>query len=173
LAVANTFVAEYLDYADKVLIVANGRVKDGGRDERAVIKELMHALKLSDKAATVPKREHEEPNVTSKAAHISEANDVNELLNPTSDLSVYRYYLNSIGWPKMALFVAFVAMDVFCSSFSSKSPSHSITRIAADKSKVIWLKWWAETDGGQITLHMSVYIGLAVLTSLGTGGYVW
>lgn len=37
----------------------------------------------------------------------------------------------------------------------------------------IWLKWWAEVDGGQIALYMSVYVALAFLTSVGTGGYVW
>lgn len=117
----NLFAAEYLKYADKVLLAANGQVKDCGRGEETVSKDLVDVIKSSDKSGTEHKNKLKEPDVTSKAARISEVNELNDLSKPTGDLDVYRYYLKSVGWPKMALFVAFVTMDVFSSSFSSKS----------------------------------------------------
>ncbi|OTB09170.1 hypothetical protein M426DRAFT_7187 [Hypoxylon sp. CI-4A] len=153
-----THATEYLRYADKVLLVANGRVQDCGKGGETVSRELVDVLGSSSESRTESANElkDKEPDAKSKAAEISEVNEHNDMRNPTKDLDVYRYYLRSVGWPKMAIFVAFVIMDVFSSSFSD-----------------IWLKWWAEIEGGQIALYMSIYLGLSVLTSLGTGGYVW
>ncbi|PHH93023.1 hypothetical protein CDD83_2133 [Cordyceps sp. RAO-2017] len=150
-----THASEYLNYADKTLIVADGRVEDGGKGGQAVDKGLIDVLKSSDGPRHEPESKPKEPDVTSKAAEVSEANELGDLGRKT-DLDIYRYYFRSVGFPKTALFVAFVVVDVFCSSFSN-----------------LWLKWWAEIDGGQIALYMSVYFILAVMNSVGTGGYVW
>ncbi|RDA86714.1 hypothetical protein CP532_4180 [Ophiocordyceps camponoti-leonardi (nom. inval.)] len=150
-----THASEYLNYADKTLIVANGRVEDGGRGDQAVGKGLIDVLKSSDGSKHDLESKPKEPDVTAKAAQISEANELGDLGRET-DWDIYRYYFKSVGLPKTALFVGFVIMDVFCSSFSN-----------------VWLKWWAEVDGGQIALYMSVYFILAVMNSVGTGGYVW
>ena len=37
----------------------------------------------------------------------------------------------------------------------------------------IWLKWQTDVDGGHIALFISVYLVMAILNSVGTGGYVW
>ncbi|UNI23117.1 hypothetical protein JDV02_008955 [Purpureocillium takamizusanense] len=150
-----THATEFLKYADKVLIVSDGRVKDGGKGDGSIPKELINALKATS-SPSADQVEPKEPNAKDRAEEIAEANEVSDMNRSEGDLDVYRYYFKSVGWPKTALFVGFVIVDVFCSSFST-----------------IWLKWWAEVDGGQIALYMSVYVALAFLTSVGTGGYVW
>ncbi|KAL3958373.1 hypothetical protein ACCO45_006535 [Purpureocillium lilacinum] len=151
-----THATEFLKYADKVLIVSDGKVRDGGKGENAIPKELVDALKATSSPSVSEEVEHKEPDAKDKADEISKANRLSDMSRSAGDLDVYRYYFKSVGWPKTALFVGFVIVDVFCSSFST-----------------IWLKWWAEVDGGQIALYMSVYVALAFLTSVGTGGYVW
>lgn len=54
-----------------------------------------------------------------KAAEISKANDINNLRRATGDSAVYRYYLRYIGWTKAMIFVSFVTINVFASTYGS------------------------------------------------------
>ncbi|PHH63516.1 hypothetical protein CDD81_5797 [Ophiocordyceps australis] len=154
-----THAIEYLKYANQILVVSDGRVEDRGSNDQTVRKELISVLKSTEP----PKSEVESKvdEATSKdskdgSEKISEANQLDDLSRAPGDLAVYRYYLQSVGWPKALAFVAFVFLNIFCSSFSQ-----------------IWLKWWSDVGGGQVALYMTVYIALALLTCIGEGGYVW
>jgi len=37
----------------------------------------------------------------------------------------------------------------------------------------IWLKWWTDIGGRQVSLYASVYLLLAIGFSLGELGYAW
>ena len=154
------------------MIVSDGKVRDGGKGENAIPKELVDALKATYSPSVSEEVEHKAPDAKDKADEISEANRLSDMSRSAGDLDVYRYYFKSVGWPKTALFVGFVTVDVFCSSFSRECALCDCP-IVGLTAPAIWLKWWAEVDGGQIALYMSVYVALAFLTSVGTGGYVW
>lgn len=53
-----------------------------------------------------------------KAAEISKANDINDLRRATGDSAVYKYYLRYIGLTNAAIFVLFVTVNVFSSTYS-------------------------------------------------------
>ena len=62
------------------------------------------------------------------------------------DLSIYSYYLNSIGWLPAFVFMVAMAGFVVCISFPS-----------------IWLEWWADSDTAQPKQHIGYYLGIYVM----------
>ena len=58
--------------------------------------------------------------VEDKAAMISEANEIGDLRRATGDSAVYTYYLRYVGWTNVLIFVFFVTMNVFSSTYSRK-----------------------------------------------------
>ncbi|KAK6823100.1 hypothetical protein RU639_006189 [Aspergillus parasiticus] len=97
-----------------------------------------------------------EPAIEDKAVIISEANEVDDLRRAAGDSAVYTYYWHHVGWTKAAVFVFFVTMNVFSSTYSQ-----------------IWLERWAARGGAQKVLYVTVYIFLAICNTVGNGGYVW
>jgi ATP-binding cassette subfamily C (CFTR/MRP) protein 1 len=87
-------------------------------------------------------------------AEISE--EAKDLSRQPGDVAVYKYYIKAIGSWKLLVFLFFVLMNVGSSSFST-----------------VWLKWWAEANGGHAWLYIGVYFLLGFGYSLGTGGYAW
>lgn len=53
-----------------------------------------------------------------KAAEVSKANDINDLKRATGDTALYGYYLRYIGWTKAIIFVFFVTIHAFSSTYS-------------------------------------------------------
>ncbi|KAK2591919.1 hypothetical protein QQS21_010393 [Conoideocrella luteorostrata] len=115
-----THATDYLKYADKTLIIANGRVEECGRGEEALSDESIDVLHLRDRSKPESENQEQGRDLTAKADLVSEMNEKNDLNNSRGDLGVYFYYFKSVGWLNMALFVSFVVIDVFCSSFTSK-----------------------------------------------------
>ncbi|KXG48870.1 ABC transporter, transmembrane domain, type 1 [Penicillium griseofulvum] len=94
--------------------------------------------------------------IEDKAALISKANKIDDLRRATGDSAVYAYYLRYVGWTNAVIFVFFVTINVFSSTYSQ-----------------IWLKRWADRGGGQKALYVSIYFFLAICNTVGNGGYVW
>ncbi|OGM41659.1 ATP-binding cassette transporter [Aspergillus bombycis] len=94
--------------------------------------------------------------IEDKAAIISEANEIDDLRRAAGDSAVYTYYLRYVGWTNAVIFVFFVTMNVFSSTYSQ-----------------IWLERWAHHGGGQKALYVTVYFVLALCNTVGNGGYVW
>lgn len=116
------------------------------------------------------------PSLKEVAAQISKENQINDLTRATGDRTVYKYYMQSIGWRKILAFVFFVTLHVGCSTFSRISlltfPLLSLLKLTFIRSE-IWLEWWATGNGTQKALYVTVYFILALFNSLGNGGYVW
>lgn len=76
-----------------------------------------------------------------------------DLRRKNGDLSVYSYYFSCSGFPAMALFVACMAVWIFCSEFPT-----------------IWLKWWSEANverpNSDVGMYMAVF---AVIEFVGVG----
>lgn len=116
---ADTFEAEYLTYADKVLILDGGKIEHEGTFE-----QLARAGVVQGKAPSaphVPKDTESEPQ-TAKTEEmilrIAEANEMSDLTRQTGDRAVYQYYFKSVGWPKTLTFVGFTVVHIFAAAFS-------------------------------------------------------
>ncbi|KAL6239814.1 hypothetical protein BDW75DRAFT_197446 [Aspergillus navahoensis] len=101
-------------------------------------------------ADTKTSTRHKSETLNAQAAH--ESSDIElESYRGNGDMSIYLYYIQSVGWlPTMAFALAITGF-VFCISFPS-----------------IWVKWWAtsnETDPGK---HTGYYLGVyAMLGAIG------
>lgn len=62
------------------------------------------------------------------------------------DLTIYSYYVNTIGWFPALVFMVAMAGFVFCISFPS-----------------IWLKWWAISDTAHRKERVGYYLGIYVM----------
>jgi ATP-binding cassette, subfamily C (CFTR/MRP), member 1 len=116
------------------------------------------------------------PYVKETAAQISKENQLNDLTRATGDRTVYKYYIQSIGWQKILVFVFSVTLHVFCSTFS-RMYSLAFSMYGSARTDFlcpeIWLEWWAAGNGAQKALYVTVYFMLASFNSFGNGGYVW
>ncbi|KAJ5279863.1 hypothetical protein N7478_005235 [Penicillium angulare] len=63
-----------------------------------------------------------------------------------SDLGIYTYYINAIGWFPALVFVVAMAGFVFCISFPT-----------------IWVQWWAESDTIHPRERVGYYLGIYVM----------
>lgn len=116
------------------------------------------------------------PSVKEAAAQISKENRLNDLTRAMGDRTVYKYYMQSIGWQKILAFVFSVTLHVFCSTFSRMYLLISSVCLSAQTDFLrpeIWLEWWAAGNGAQKALYVTVYFLLAIFNSIGNGGYVW
>jgi len=86
-----------------------------------VSRKLIESLNFAADDASHSESGLQRPDMKGKSAQISKANQLDDLRRATGDMEVYRYYFRSIGWPQGTLFVSFVIMNVFCSSFSGES----------------------------------------------------
>ncbi|KAK5992013.1 ABC multidrug transporter B [Cladobotryum mycophilum] len=151
-----THAVEYLAYADKILVVSDGTVRDGGTRDQVAGSGLVARLETHLRSGSSHGDRPKLSSVQDTSAEVSEANEVEDISRGTGDLAVYRYYFKAVGWWNFSIFLASVLIHVLGNSFSQ-----------------IWLKWWTDIGGGQIALYMTIYLGLALLTSVGEGGYVW
>ncbi|KAJ5190136.1 multidrug resistance-associated protein [Penicillium cinerascens] len=142
---------EHLSYADKVLVLSDGNLYREEAREETVYQAL-----LPDAAADEGLEESPALTMKDKATEISKANDMNDLRRATGDSAVYRYYLRYIGWTKAMIFVFFVTINVFSSTYSQ-----------------IWLEQWANRGGGHKPLYVTIYFILAICNTIGNGGYIW
>ncbi|OOO06299.1 ABC transporter transmembrane region [Aspergillus oryzae] len=105
--------------------------------------------------------------IEDKAAMISEANEVDDLRRAAGDSAVYMYYWHYLGWTKAAVFVFFVTMNVFSSTYSRMwiltCATPDITDI--DLLLEIWLERWAARSGAQKALYVTVAILILISPS--------
>lgn len=117
----NSWIANYLHYADNIVVVSDGVVRSQGTYDQVVRTGIINGGLLnsepgSDTAAT--SQASLDPN--DRAPRGKEANGQGDTTTAAGDFSVYRYYFRRVGWVKASVFVGFVIMEVFCSTFSRK-----------------------------------------------------
>ncbi|KAE8340830.1 hypothetical protein BDV24DRAFT_151712 [Aspergillus arachidicola] len=166
----NTLVVGQLCYADQIYVLSDGRLRQEEPCEGHV-----HQGPGDDAVEADGLKGFPEPAIEDKAAIISEANKVDDLRRAAGDSAVYTYYWHHVGWTKAAVFVFFVTMNVFSSTYSRMwiltCATPDITDI--DLLLEIWLERWAARGGAQKALYVTVYIFLAICNTVGNGGYVW
>ncbi|CAI7605239.1 unnamed protein product [Penicillium palitans] len=148
---ANTLAVEKLPRADQLYVLSDGHLRREEPREGNVYQEMGFDAVEAEELAGSPELATED-----KAAMISDANEIDDLRRAAGDSAVYKYYLRYVGWTNAMIFVFFVTMNVFASTYSD-----------------IWLQRWADRGGGQKTLYVTVYLFLAICNTIGNGGYVW
>lgn len=119
---ADSSPVEYLSYADSILVLSEGTIKRQGSYEAAVqqgwvdaAKELtVHGKNDSIKNSDATNR------ILKTANENAGANELTDLKRAAGDVALYRYYYGFIGWPKMVMFVFFVAVNTFGVYFGGK-----------------------------------------------------
>ncbi|PMB63589.1 ABC transporter C family member 10 [Beauveria bassiana] len=140
--------ANFLKYADKVLVLADGTIEETSSQEAEDL-QFKHASDASVTPVTVPPTHAD-------VSKLKRAQQIDDLSRSTGDLAVYKYYSRHVHWFPGLFFLFFAAVNVFSSGFSQ-----------------IWLKWWAEAGGARIGVYTGVLICLAFLNSFSMGAYVW
>ncbi|KAH7319081.1 putative ATP-binding cassette transporter [Rhexocercosporidium sp. MPI-PUGE-AT-0058] len=152
-----THATQYLPLADMTAVMnSKGDIVQQGDYNSEVHGDFGPPEFQEDKGSVDDELEIEEQNKQKKAKKLTVANQIDDLTRQTGDFTTYKYYFDTIGWPKSIVFVSFVVLNVFGATFSQ-----------------IWLKWWTDISGGQIAKYISIYFLLAVFNSIGTGGYIW
>jgi ATP-binding cassette subfamily C (CFTR/MRP) protein 1 len=110
---------DQLSYADQIYVLSDGRLRQQEPHDRSVC-EGMGADFVEDEGSkgllTL--------GIEDKAAMTSEVNEIDDLRRATGDSAVYTYYLRYVGWTNAIIFVFFVTMNVFSSTYSRKWISH-------------------------------------------------
>ncbi|KAJ5371907.1 P-loop containing nucleoside triphosphate hydrolase protein [Penicillium concentricum] len=146
-----THEVEHLPCADQIYVLSHGCLHQQEPSKGNVYQEIGSDVVEAQGSNGTPELEIEH-----KAAMLSDANEIDDLRRATGDSAVYRYYLRYVGWTNAVIFVFFVIMNVFSSTYSH-----------------IWLQQWADRGGAQKRLYVTVYFLLAICNTIGNGGYVW
>lgn len=110
---ANTLLVEQLPCADQLYILSDGLLRQEEPREGNVYKEpKSDAVEAEESTGLI------ELATEDKAAMISEENEIEDLRRSAGDSAVYKYYLRYVGWKNAMIFVFFVTMNVFASSYS-------------------------------------------------------
>lgn len=103
---------------------------------------------------------------------------VADLTRKTGDMAVYAYWIRSVGWQRVCMFLACNAVFSFFVAFPRKSRMNSCTwRLCWDGLLIVtieyWLKWWTDDEGGHIAYYLSIYFLLALGCSLSNAASIW
>ncbi|KAE8149908.1 P-loop containing nucleoside triphosphate hydrolase protein [Aspergillus avenaceus] len=142
---------QQLPCADQMYVLEDGHLRPQEPYGGTAYKEM-----LSDAADAEGSSRFPGLAIEDKATMISTANKIDDLRRVAGDSAVYMYYLRHVGWTNAVIFVFFVTMNVFSSTYSQ-----------------IWLEQWADHAGARKALYVTVYFLLAVCNTVGNGGYVW
>lgn len=152
-----THAEQYLSLADQIIVLP----KPGGSVEFRKLDEIKQSTFLKTEKEDEVQEEGTSDGPFTKdldatPEKVASSNEARDLLRQTGDIKVYKYYFESIGFPKFLIFVSFVLLHVFCSSFSE-----------------IWLKLWTDIEGRKIALFISIYFLLGIGYCVGIAGYAW
>lgn len=88
----------------------------------------------------------------------------------SGDLSIYLYYIRSIGWLPTVIFLVAISGFVFCISFPSTVSVTPLQRLVLTDMTDIWVKWWAisneEDPDGRTGYYLGIYAMLGAVGML-------
>ncbi|KAE8374500.1 P-loop containing nucleoside triphosphate hydrolase protein [Aspergillus bertholletiae] len=142
-------------FADHIVVLGN----EGHIIEQGSFKALdLAGGYISSFALGLPEQKNasEKPDNSKKSeSQVSaiEQDESSEAESPGSggDISIYLYYIKSIGWFPTLVFIIAITGFVFCISFPS-----------------IWMNWWAASNEAEPGKHTGYYLGIyAMLGAIG------
>ncbi|KAM0463152.1 hypothetical protein ACHAPV_003278 [Trichoderma viride] len=150
-------------YADQIILLNDqGQLQYAGSVDDLKEKPDLKWL-LGDSAAKANKRSKEgitknkrksEPSTNSAPDAIATAELIGALQTDAArqmgDSAVYKFYLESAGWPTIITFTVAIIVFAFCDSFPS-----------------VWLKWWAESNEEDPNSDLGKWLGVYTVFSIG------
>ncbi|KAE8411413.1 P-loop containing nucleoside triphosphate hydrolase protein [Aspergillus pseudocaelatus] len=142
-------------FADHIIVLGN----EGHVIEQGSFKALdLSGGYISSFALGLPEQNNaaEKPNSSAKSEiQVSsvEQDEDGDVESPGAggDISIYLYYVKSIGWLPTLIFIIAITGFVFCISFPS-----------------IWMNWWASSNEAEPGKHTGYYLGIyAMLGAVG------
>ena len=113
-----------MKYADKILVLENGRVKQELAYEQVLRnKTLVPSASRENDAISSENDEIEQDKAKEASSKVADFNEISDLTRKTGDRAVYGYYYKAIGGPKLATFVAAATVHIFAVTFSGKDYS--------------------------------------------------
>lgn len=106
---------DQLSYADQIYVLSGGRLCQKESHDRNVCEGMNFDAVEDEGSKGLPTL-----GIEDKAAMISEANEIDNLRRATGDSAIYTYYLRYVRWTNTVIFVFFVTMNVFSSTYSRK-----------------------------------------------------
>lgn len=148
-----THAVHHLHYADHIVAFgSNGRATEqASSDSLSSQDAYARRFKLSAEQR-INEEELEGSGLANEPiiAHAADEDSQNELARRTRDLSVYKYYANSIGWALSLLIV----LSAIIFAFGNQFPG-------------LWVRWWSESElSGQrhrLDLWVCVYFSLGIV----------
>ncbi|KAK6449569.1 hypothetical protein FP744_10005819 [Trichoderma asperellum] len=152
-----------VSYADQIILLSEqGQLRYAGSVDNLKENPDFSWL-LRDPAAQASKRSREgitkskrklEPS-TNPATDAAATADLTGALQADAarqmgDSAVYKFYLESAGWPTLIAFVVAIIVFAFCDSFPS-----------------VWLKWWAESNEKDPNSNLGKWLGVYTVLSVG------
>ncbi|KAL3417369.1 ABC multidrug transporter [Phlyctema vagabunda] len=151
--------SRHLEVADRVIIIsAEGSIAFDGTYEHLKNAPPSVTSLLPPSVLPTEKRIGEDEMLVKRNKQSLDpmSEKIEDLTRKVGDLSVYRYYIKSIGGARTALFLVVSILAVFCRLFSQ-----------------LWLKWWADASGGEIGKYMTIYIILSSSFLIFNAACVW
>jgi hypothetical protein len=111
-------IAEYLSYADRILVLAKGNLRELTPDAAVSADHIAHISPPDEAKIDSSMIDNSTPSAKEKSGQISKENQKSDLTRATGDVAVYKYYFKSIGSVQALVFLLFTFIHVFCSTFS-------------------------------------------------------
>lgn len=131
------------------------------------------ASKRSKESITKNKRKSE-PSTNSASDAIAAAELTGALQTDAArqmgDSAVYKFYLESAGWPTIIAFTIGIIVFAFCDSFPSRSQSldsETLMCLLMNFHSGVWLKWWAEANEEDPNSDLGKWLGVYTVFSIG------
>ena len=172
-ATNNTYVVELLPSADLIIaldktgnVVEHGTFENLNATQGYVNSLSVNNTNLTDDNGNNKERELNNAPVLKKfdsepAAAIDIISDPSR---QNGDISVYKYYFDTVGMWWCLLFFATLAAFAFFYVFSSKSKQAHTSNLNIDTngtvSKAIWLKFWTSNNVNHPNQHLAYYLGI-------------
>ena len=141
----------HLRLADKILVlnISGSLVMQGTYHELSQMEEFsIYAAELvkglPESAPPAPESLHS----SDESSHVAETDNMMEMTRRTGDLQVYNYYVRHVEPVIWVGFVVVTALVAFTESFP-----------------VVWLNWWVQAGGQQLSLYLPVYAVLALIAT--------
>ncbi|KAH7413379.1 ABC transporter family protein [Cadophora sp. MPI-SDFR-AT-0126] len=154
-----TNTVKYIRLADRILgLDPSGKlVMQGTYDELSNMKEfsvyaneLVEAIPESDSPAS------EDVSNSNESSQVAETDKMMELTRRTGDLKIYKYYIRNV---EPAIWIGFVIVTALV-AFAENFP-------------VVWLNWWVQAGGQQLSLYLPVYAALALIATVSSMISIW
>ncbi|KXG47709.1 ABC transporter, transmembrane domain, type 1 [Penicillium griseofulvum] len=157
-----TTAEKHLKEADNVIVLSKDGHMEGQGSFEELVEKNQYILSLSYSAGL----EHSE--IEESDSNLGQTQEANNQVGETrerettsnisrgiGDISLYGYYINSLGWWAFGLALLFATLYVFCTAFPQ-----------------VILSWWCSSVPGRNHLYLGSYVGVSFIAIIAIGTFI-